>query len=184
MTTQPATTNQASASARSIDVPGAAGILADMVPGSVIAAALEAAGLPAEGKHGDRCRILVASRGIRSQGEFAALIINLTHGEGGTLEPDALTRALVAAFPRANIGQRHGPHYMSLARHGNLKGLREGMSAIPFAKRRARKPKAAVVLADLKRGELVQMAKGLGVKASGKTPALIKRIEEARAAQA
>lgn len=37
-----------------------------------------------------------------------------------TISADELTSTLKDAFPSANIGQRHGPHYLSLSRNGRL----------------------------------------------------------------
>lgn len=56
---------------------------------------------------------------FRSQGEFAAHIINLTEGN---ISGADLTASIAAAFPSAKVGTRHGPHYLCLARTGKLKG--------------------------------------------------------------
>jgi hypothetical protein len=77
------------------------------------------AGVPAP-EDADKARELCAKlSGYRSQGEFAAHMINLSNG---TILPADLTDALACAFPAAKIGTRHGPHYLCLARTGKLAG--------------------------------------------------------------
>jgi len=75
--------------------------------------------LPAQKGKEVAATLLVA--GVRSQGEFSALVINLSEGN---LEADVLKEHLVAAFPDAKISDRHGAHYLCHARTGNLKGCR------------------------------------------------------------
>jgi hypothetical protein len=55
--------------------------------------------------------------GVRSLDEFAATVINLAKG---AIEPATMTGYMVKAFPGHKIGERHGPHYISLARTGSL----------------------------------------------------------------
>ena len=63
--------------------------------------------------------LLVA--GVRSQGEFSTLVINLTHGD---ITASALKEALIVAFPQAKISDRHGSHFLCHARTGSLKDCR------------------------------------------------------------
>lgn len=60
---------------------------------------------------------LLLAMGIRSLDEFAATVVNLSKGGISTLD---MTAAMVRAFPGHKIGERHGPHYISLARTGSL----------------------------------------------------------------
>lgn len=145
----------------------------------------------------DRAASLIKAEGVSTQGHFAAVVINLTHGEGKELTADELTRALAEAFPGANIGNRHGPHYLSHARKGNLKGLREDLPTIKFS-RKARKagaePENDVPVADGEqpdvtvkslladhpgkegRKALQEMAGGMGLETKGKAKAIAGRI--------
>lgn len=63
---------------------------------------------------------LARASGVKSQGDVAVLVVNLT---GGRVQADDLTKILAAAFPGSKVGERHGPHYLSLARTGKLKGV-------------------------------------------------------------
>jgi hypothetical protein len=133
------------------------------------------------------------------QGHFAGMVIDLTHGEGLALDPHALTNALAAAFPGAGVGPRHGPHYICHARKGRLKGMRDGLPAIPFnrgtrAASTANNPisavadvpeaapaplaTAATLMAENDRKTLQDMAKGMDLKAGGSTEEIAQRIAD------
>ncbi len=62
---------------------------------------------------------MILASGCRSLDEFSATIINLSTG---TIDAETLREKMVKAFPQHKIGERHGPHYLSLARNGNLNG--------------------------------------------------------------
>lgn len=61
----------------------------------------------------------ILAMGCRSLDEYSATIINLS---GGTIDADGLKAGMQKAFPEHKIGDRHGNHYLSLARKGNLQG--------------------------------------------------------------
>ena len=132
----------------------------------------------------DRTMTYLKSQGIATQGHFAAVVINFTIGEKLKLTPTQLTAACAKAFPNANVKERHGPHYLSHARHGRLTGLRADLPVIPHAKRKS-KPKseqesdielandvpeitAELLMAENSQEVLVDMAKSLGIKATMK----------------
>lgn len=123
--------------ANKIDVTECARAMLDVAGELAISERLVAQGVPAEGAALARGELLVKAGGLRSEGEVAALAINLT---GGRIAPKDLTRILAASFPTLRVGDRHGPHYISLARTGKLKGVDDAARAIKFAPRRARAP--------------------------------------------
>ena len=172
---------------------GAAQGLSMMVNDEVVDRSLKALGMPTDGTLQERCRILITASAVRSQGDYVALVINVTHGEGLPLSADDVTRALAMAFPNARIGDRHGPHYISLARTGKLKGLREDLAPIPHMRRPAAKeedveevaeaaPPTVDEIKSAARERLMEIAEQLGVKASGKTEAIRQRCTAAIAA--
>lgn len=147
---------------------------------------------------------LARASGVKSQGDVAVLVVNLT---GGRVPADDLTKILAASFPGSKVGDRHGPHYLSLARTGKLKGVEiEGTIA-----HRARKVKAGAEvkaaeptapstsntevkvveavtapepdtsalkaeLEALSQKDLAARAKAVGVKAIGKKESIIQAI--------
>jgi hypothetical protein len=159
---------------------------------------------------------LVKASGIATQGHAAGLLVELTYGAGlpegskfREVKPDELTRALSAGFPHAQIGKRHGPHYLSHARRGRLKG-QEHEVVIPFARRQAKvkdaeaaskpaveakpattegktdEPAGALLegltkakIEKMDRPELQKLLEGLGKPKGGKTPELRARDLEA-----
>ncbi len=185
-----------------LDLDQASVALATMVTDEVVDQALQAMNLPVSGTLPERCKVLITASGVRSQGDLVVLIVNHTHGEGLPLDADEVTRVLAAAFPGAKVGKRHGPHYISLARSGKLKGLREDLTPIPHMRRKAAaKPAEAkttdavetvteetaaltaeAIEAMTERDDLIAAAKELGVKATGKVNALRKRCLAALAA--
>ena len=189
---------------RAMDDQGAAAALAEMADKSALLGYLTDAGLtPADDEPVHLAGAVLKAEGITTQGHFAAVVINFTHGEGKELHADSLTDALRRAFPDANVGKRHGPHYLCHARRGQLKGLREDLKPIPFVKRAKRKAEPQVdeaaedeasVATD--RGELTAqhlmdlhdrrtlqaMAKENGVSAGGKTEEIAQRIVDAMGA--
>ena len=102
-----------------------------------LAETLVSKGLPAPDEMDDESitKMVFGVHPVNSQGDLAAVYINHTHGVGKPLDPDSLCTVLMAGFPGAKIGQRHGPYYISKARTGQLKGLKEGLRPIPHAKR-------------------------------------------------
>lgn len=143
----------------------------------------------------DNAATLLRADGVSTQSHYAAWIINLTHGEGGSIAPDQLTQSLKEAFPGASINERHGPHYLSHARKGRLQGLRADLEPIPFARKKivakvvekdvpiaaGEQPAitAELLMKDNDRKTLQEMAKGLEVSAGGKTLDIAKRIADA-----
>jgi hypothetical protein len=184
---------------------GAAQALAEVADVTSLHNYLETAGLtPANDDPTHLAGAIIKAEGVSTQGHFAAIIVNFTHGEGKMIDPEGLTEALRKAFPEANIGKRHGPHYLCHARKGSLKGLREGMSPIPFVKRAKKsiaKTKAAeaevvesdeisvledrgevtadALMAEYDRRTLQIRAKELGVNAGGKTEVIAQRVADA-----
>lgn len=65
---------------------------------------------------------MLVATGVRTLDEFAATLINLSEG---SVTSENLERAFHKAFPEHKIGDRHGAHYLSLARNGNLSGTVE-----------------------------------------------------------
>lgn len=82
---------------------------------------------------------VVRASGIKSQGEATVLIINLSNG---TCTHEQVTIALKAGFPTAKITDRHGPHYLSLARTGKLSGVE--VTSIPHTARKVKRATATV----------------------------------------
>lgn len=83
---------------------------------------------------------------MKSQADLAAHIINVT--DGG-VTPEDLTNALRWGFPRANIGTRHGPHYLCLARTGKLSGVKTGLVIPKGGRKAASKASKASMLSAL-----------------------------------
>lgn len=77
--------------------------------------------------------------GIRSLDEFAATVVNLSKGD---CDADTLKVFMTKAFPNHKIGDRHGSHYLSLARSGNIQGAIECRYAPAKATRRKSTAKA------------------------------------------
>jgi hypothetical protein len=77
----------------------------------------------------------------RSLDDVVVTLVNLTHGE---VDSEAVTSLLAAAFPAHRIGERHGAHYISLCRTGNISSkfpvrftpgrARKSVKAAPAAK--------------------------------------------------
>ena len=91
-------------------------LLTQMVSTSNVEEFLKARGLPIPTE--PEKAFDLALRGVKTQSDFAAMMINLTKGE---INGQALTAALKAAFPSDKVGDRHGPYYLSHARTGKLK---------------------------------------------------------------
>lgn len=115
---------------------------APYVDPEVLKAALEGASLVASGDPAVDMAKFAKSQGVATQGHVAGLLVEMTYGAGlpegnkfRELKADDLTEILKAAFPGAGIGKRHGPHYLSHARRGALKGQVHGTVTIPFARR-------------------------------------------------
>jgi hypothetical protein len=58
----------------------------------------------------------VLASGVRSMQEFTATVTNLSKA---TVTGKEMTPLLQRAFPQHNVGDRHGPHYLSLCRTGD-----------------------------------------------------------------
>lgn len=85
-----------------------------------INARLQAKGIPHMDDHAAATLALVRAEGIRDQGSATVLAVNLANAK---ITGEDVTALLVAGFPAAKIGKRHGPHYLSLARTGKLEGV-------------------------------------------------------------
>lgn len=185
---------------RAMDNQGAAMALAEMADPDALLTYLEETGLTPTGDEPELLAgAIIKAEGVTTQGHFAALVINFTHGEGKALDADSLTEALKRAFPGANIGRRHGPHYLCHARRGQLKGLREDLKPIPFVKRTKKNQQeetvedtdevsvmtergeltADTLMAEFDRRQLQARAKELGLNAGGKTEVIAQRIADA-----
>jgi len=176
--------------ARTFVVLAGAAALALVAPKGAINSELERQNLPVPRGSDEVARASLLLAGVRSQGDYAAQVLNVCDGK---VDPDDLTRALSEAFPGARIGKRHGPHYMSHARSGKLRGLRKGM-VIPHRASRPRKSEKAATEAATEavtseslllahtgkegRRRLQEMAKEMGLSAGGKTQAIAERIAE------
>lgn len=130
---------------RLANIDGLAKAVAATASADMIIERLTKLGIPpaADGNPEASAVALVRASGIKSQGEAAVLLVNLT---GGRCTADQVTAALKAAFPGAKIGARHGPHYLSLARTGKLEGVEA--STIPHSARKSHKPATIVTVAD------------------------------------
>jgi len=82
----------------------------------------------------DLMKIVIKMHPVKSQGDLVVVVLNVTHAQGISVTGEDLTRILSVSFPKAKIGERHGPHYMSMARNGKLKGL-VNLPPIPHARR-------------------------------------------------
>lgn len=117
---------------KTINVANATAIFA-LAPVASISAELQARGLDPvdDAKMG----AMLLATGCRSLDEFSATMVNLYEGN---IESESLKDAMAEAFPNHTIGDRHGSHYLSLARNGNLQGNVECRYQPPKAKRKAR----------------------------------------------
>jgi hypothetical protein len=182
---------------RYFDVVGAALHMSDIVPNGVIDRCLEEANIVVQDQSSiaERTVHYLKTCGITAQGGFAAVFINLTHGENRPITGEELTRAIATAFPNAGVDKRHGPHYLSYARTGKfnkLPGLREDLPPIPTSRRKRSKKEQEVPVADgdqplftaemlmseNDRRTLQEISKGMGVSAGGKTEAIAQRIAD------
>lgn len=94
--------------------------------------------------------------GVRSLDEFAATAVNLSQG---AIEAEALKGQMAKAFPEHKIGDRHGAHYLSLARTGSLQGAIECRYTPGKASRKAQAKAAAFDLSGIEDKQLAAMAK-------------------------
>lgn len=93
-------------------------LLATLIPAESAATFLAARDLPVPEDHEKALALAVRSSGAKTQGEVAALVVNLTKGQ---ITGAQLTDVLKAAFPSDKVGDRHGPYYLSLCRTGKIK---------------------------------------------------------------
>ncbi len=107
-------------------------------------AELKARGLT-EQTNEDVAAMLLAT-GCRSLDEFSATIVNLTDGK---IDSDTLASHMTKAFPNHKIGDRHGSHYLSLARNGNLSGTIECRFKPAKATRKAKAAAAKGISLDV-----------------------------------
>lgn len=77
---------------------------------------------------------LLIAMGVSSLDEFAVTLVNLSHGE---VQVDQATSLMAQAYPENKIGNRHGPHYLSLARTGSAAGRYQARYGVPKATRKA-----------------------------------------------
>lgn len=89
-----------------------------LVPAGNIAEFLKARELPVPEETEKAFDLALKASGVKTQGEFSALMVNLTKGE---ISGANLTEALKLAFPTDKVGDRHGPYYLSLCRTGKIK---------------------------------------------------------------
>jgi len=104
--------------------------------------------LPAMTDQATAATLLVT--GLRTQGDFAALIINLSEGR---VTPGEITEGLKAAFPDNKVGDKHGAYYTSKARTGDLVGCRYAPPTLAEL-RRAKNPKSLVDISKLSAEQL------------------------------
>lgn len=89
-----------------------------LVPATRISEFLQARDLPVPAEPEKAFDLALKSSGVKTQGEFSALMVNLTKG---TITGQQLTEALKLAFPADKVGDRHGPYYLSHCRTGKIK---------------------------------------------------------------
>lgn len=176
---------------RFFNIQAAALVLATLVEDKVIDRELEVVKVvaTADSTHADKAVHLL--RGVTTQGSYASIIVNLTHGEGKTIDGASMTEALREAFPNAGISDRHGPHYLCHARTAIkvlaknpeaenasvkcMKGLRTDLEPLPTERRKARAKKeeevvealtVEILTKDNDLATLIDMAKGMKLKVS------------------
>lgn len=93
-------------------------ILASLVSHEATQAFLAARDIPCPEDPEKALTLAVRSSGAKTQGEVAALVVNLTRAQ---ITGAQLTEVLKAAFPTDKVGDRHGPYYLSLCRTGKIK---------------------------------------------------------------
>lgn len=76
---------------------------------------LAAKGLPKTEDPEAGLRLLL--RGVNSQRALAALTVNLTQGK---IDGKTMTSVIAKGFPDADVGDRHGPYYLSQCRTGKI----------------------------------------------------------------
>jgi hypothetical protein len=111
---------------------------------------LVSSGVPAEGIPTEAA-VAIVTKGITNLGPFTRLVSDLS---GGTLAAKDITALMERAFPDLKIGEKHGPHYLSLARKGNYGELRH-----PPASKKRTKTQVVVDLKDLDEKALKALAK-------------------------
>ena len=129
---------------------------------------LEARGLAAQKDPTVGATIL--AMGVRSLDEFAATVVNLSLG---TVESEDLRNHMAKAFPNHKIGDRHGSHYLSLARKGNLQGAVECRFQ-PAKATRKRRAKGTVGI-DMKSMNAVQR-EALAIALDASNPELAAQV--------
>jgi len=84
---------------------------------------------------------LVGHGQLSNQQRFSGTLIDITYRRtNGGISAHDLQIALMEVFPTAQIGDRHGKHYLSKARKGNLECVSSGLRIPMEAKRKADKP--------------------------------------------
>lgn len=73
--------------------------------------------------------------GCKSLDDVAVTVVNLTNG---SITAEELHEGFVKCFPEHKIGDRHAPHYLSLARTGNHNSKFETRVEVPKASRKAK----------------------------------------------
>ena len=125
------------------------------------------------GSHAERAGFLIKIYGLCRQADVAKLLINVTRG---MIDSADLTSILAGTFPDAKIGERHGPHYLSLARSGKLDGVLPGIT-IPMTSRRAKKAAATPVVASatpvVAAGDTVRVVQAIGAADIGTAESIL-----------
>lgn len=93
-----------------------------------LTAELDAQGIP---EMPEAAAVAVVTKGVNSLGSFTRLVSDLS---GGTLTGKDITGLMLRVFPENKVGDKHGPHYLSLARKGRYGDLRH----VPPSRRRTK----------------------------------------------
>lgn len=188
-------------SVRTFNAAKAAQMMAKVATAENIAKRLVMLGCEATGDGATDAGEIIRRSQATTQGRYAAEVLNVTYGVGGSVTAEDLTDCLKEAFPEAKVDSRHGPHYMVHARKGRLENLIPG-TIVPFSPRRkaapatatptteaapATTPDVAVVedpfdatsIPGMDRAALISALQRFGKSVKGKTEVLRERLTEA-----
>lgn len=130
----------------SLDPNKFASAIVRIVERPLILAALQGAKIPTTDDLVADVETYVRATGVKSQGATSMIVINMTVGK---IKADQLTALLAAGYPTSKVGERHGPHYLSLARTGHLPGVTKAASNIPHDSKASKKPATTPVVAPV-----------------------------------